>query len=79
MEAIRSAQRTIQSAPGSPAARTLAALIAALESESQIELADLYALDGRTFEVALAILEEWRIDRYYAGKAQLFEASEIAL
>jgi len=78
MDAIHAAQQIIQSAPGTPAARTLATLIAALEAESQIELASLYTLDIKTFELALAVLDDWRIDRYYAGKAKVFEDSEMA-
>ena len=78
MEALHAAQRIIQSAPGTVAAKSLATLIAALESESQIDLAELYVLDTATFELALAILEDWRIDRYYAGKAKPFETSEFA-
>jgi hypothetical protein len=78
MEAIHTAQRMIRSAPGTPEARTLATLIAALESEGQIELAGLYDLDIEAFDLALAILEDWRIDRYYAGKARPFETSELA-
>jgi len=77
MEAIHTAQRMIQSAPGTPVARTLATLIAAMESEGQFELASLYDLDIETFDLALAILEDWRIDRYYAGQAKLFEHSAL--
>ena len=75
MKAIDSAQRIIRSAPGTPAARTLAQLLERLTSESEFDLGSLYALDMASFQLAMAILEEWRIDRYYAGKAKLFEAS----
>ena len=27
------------------------------------------------FGLALSILKEWRLDRYYAGKARLFDAA----
>ena len=45
----------------------------ALESEVDFKLVSLYALDFKDFEVAIKILEEWRIDRYYVGKAKLFD------
>jgi hypothetical protein len=78
MKAIMSAQRTIRSAPETPAAKTLAGLMASLESESQFDLGSLYQLDFESFELALAILKDWRIDRYCAGKAKLFESPSPA-
>ena len=47
----------------------------ALESEVEFDLASLYELDIKDFDVAMKILGEWRIDRYYAGKAKLFDLS----
>ena len=56
-------------------AATLARLVLALESEVEFDLASLYELDIKDFDVAMKILGEWRIDRYYAGKAKLFDLS----
>lgn len=46
-----------------------------LESETPFDLSSLYRLDLQSFELATAILAQWRIDRYYAGKAKLFDLS----
>ena len=75
MNAIKSARKFIVSNPASESSRTLAQLVLALESETKFEIADLYKLELETFEIAIDILKEWRIDRYYAGKAKLFDLS----
>jgi hypothetical protein len=38
-------------------------------------ISQLYTLDFQRFALALRILDEWRLDRYYAGKARLFDVS----
>ncbi|RYZ11768.1 MAG: hypothetical protein EOO24_05400 [Comamonadaceae bacterium] len=75
MNAIKTARKYIQSQPDSERARTLAKLVLALESESSFQVAQLYQLDLESFDLAIDILKEWRIDRYYAGKAKLFDLS----
>lgn len=75
MHAIKSARHLIESDPSTDAARILSRLVLSLESESEFNIASLYALDINSFELAMDILKEWRIDRYYAGKAKLFEVS----
>ena len=75
MNAIKSARKFIVANPASESARTLAQLVLALEAESQFQIAELYKLELETFEIAIDILKEWRIDRYYAGKAKLFDLS----
>ena len=75
MNAIKSARKFIVANPASESARTLAQLVLALESETEFQIADLYKLELETFDIAIDILKEWRIDRYYAGKAKLFDLS----
>jgi 2-methylcitrate dehydratase PrpD len=75
MNAIKSARKFIVANPASESARTLAQLVLALQSESDFQIANLYKLELETFEIAIDILKEWRIDRYYAGKAKLFDLS----
>ncbi len=75
MNAIKSARKFIVANPASNSARTLAQLVLALESESNFDVTELYKLDLETFDIAIDILKEWRIDRYYAGKAKLFHLS----
>ncbi|AMM22974.1 hypothetical protein [Variovorax sp. PAMC 28711] len=75
MNAIKTARKIISANPVSDSSRTLAQLVLALESEGAFSVTELYKLDLKNFELAIEILKEWRIDRYYAGKAKLFDLS----
>ncbi len=75
MNAIKKARRIIESQPESFEARTLAALVLALESAGPFVLEDMYKLDTQSFDLAISVLREWRLDRYYMGKAKLFDVS----
>jgi hypothetical protein len=75
MNAIKRARKIVMADPNSPAARTLVQLVLALESEAEFPLSELYALDLKTFDVAIAMLNEWRLDRYYARKGKLLDVS----
>jgi hypothetical protein len=75
MRAIKEARKFIEKSPTNPNAQMLSRLVLALEAEGDFSLADLYTLDFDSFGLALKILDEWRLDRYYAGKARLFDLS----
>ncbi len=75
MHAIKQARKLIQQNPDAPAAKTLARLVLALESEADFAISDIYKLDFETFTLALKILDEWRLDRYASGKVRLFDLS----
>jgi hypothetical protein len=64
--------------PTTPASQIIAALVLALESETSISVAQLYQLDNKRFELALEILDEWRLDRHYASKLRLIDSSSQA-
>ena len=75
MLAIKKARKFIDSQPNDPDAQIIAALVLALENESSISVAQLYKLDNKRFELALEILDEWRLDRHYARKVRLVDSS----
>jgi anion-transporting ArsA/GET3 family ATPase len=75
MRALKKARRIIETDPTSSIAQHLASLVLALEAEGAFELANLYQVDMDTFELMLEMLKEWRLDRYYVGKAKLFDLS----
>lgn len=75
MNAIKKARKHIENDPTSDSANTLARLVRALESEEQFDLVELYKLDYERFDIAIEILREWRLDRYYMGKAKLHDLS----
>jgi hypothetical protein len=79
MRTIKEVRRLIERDPLSPEAKVLAALITALESESAFSVKDLYTLDEKHFDLALEILGDWRLDRYYFGKAKVFDVALQAL
>ena len=75
MRAIKKARRLILNQPQSLAAKTLSSLILSLENETEFSIADLYELNLKEFDLAINLLEEWRLDRVYQGKAKLFDVS----
>jgi hypothetical protein len=79
MNAAKQVRKIIQDQAGSPKAKTLSALVLALENEDPFDVSSLYQLDFDTFELALTLLKEWRLDRYYSSKAKLVQASSEAL
>jgi len=75
MNAIKKTRKLIEANPDTDAARSLARLVRALESEETFALGDLYKLDFEGFSLAIDVLKEWRLDRYYMGKAKLLDIS----
>jgi hypothetical protein len=75
MNAIKQARKLIEGKPDSEAAKTLARLVRALESDEKFSLGDLYALDYDNFNVGIEVLKEWRLERYYMGKVRLHDLS----
>lgn len=75
MIAIKKARKLIAADPKSPNSITLSNLVYSLESDQHFNLSELYALDIKSFSLAMEILQEWRLDRYYAGKSKLFDIS----
>jgi hypothetical protein len=75
MRAIKEARHFIEKSPNDESAKTLARLVLALEAEASFAITEIYKLDMDQFQLALKILQEWRLDRYYAGKARLFDTA----
>ena len=75
MNAIKKIRKFIETDPLSAQAQTLARLVRALESDEQLVLGELYLLDYDKFNLAIDLLKEWRLDRYYMSKAKLLDIS----
>jgi hypothetical protein len=71
VKAIEEIRRYLTTHAGTPSAELLARLPATLFREGNLELRDLYALDWEAFQLAIQLLCDWRIDRYYADRADL--------
>ena len=75
MNAIKKARKLIENKPGSDAAKTLASLVRALESDEKFDLSQMYKLDYDSFEICIEVLKDWRLERYYLGKIRLHDLS----
>jgi hypothetical protein len=79
VKAIHDIRRYLSDHSDSPSAAVLSRLPATLSREESLVLSDLYALDWESFELAIDLLRDWRIDRYYADRTDLFtEPSKLA-
>ena len=74
VKAIHDIRRYLSDHSDSPSAKVLSRLPATLSKEESLVLSDLYALDWESFELAIDLLRDWRIDRYYAERTDLFAA-----
>lgn len=73
MNAIKAIRKYLEKNPDAPSSKALARLVAALAEEKSYSLAELYAMDYQAFEMALELLRDWRLDRYYAARLKLFD------
>ena len=73
MNAIKAIRKHLEKNPEAPSSKALARLVAALAEEKSYSLAELYAMDYDAFEMALELLRDWRLDRYYAARLKLFD------
>lgn len=79
MRAIKKVRLLIEKNPQEKTAQIFARLIFSLVEEVDFSLKDLYLLNNAEFQLAMEILQEWRLDRYYMGKAKTFESAQQAL
>ena len=79
MNAIKAIRKHMERNPGAPSSKALARLVAALAEEQSYPLAELYAMDYDTFEMAMELLRDWRLDRYYAARLRLFDFASNAV
>ena len=75
MNEIKKARRVIEANPSSAEAKKLAALVRSLESGEPFALSELYELNYENFNLGIEVLKEWRLDRYFTGKAKLHDLS----
>ncbi len=78
MRAIKQVKKLIENNPTSRSGQTFSKLILSLESEIEFLVKDLYQLDAQEFDLAVEVLKDWRIDRFYLGKAKAFDAATHA-
>jgi hypothetical protein len=74
LNAIKQIRKYLEQDPSTDSARALAELAAALAEERDYSLAELYRLNYEEFNLAIDLLKDWRLDRYYAARIKLFDA-----
>lgn len=79
MRAIKKVRLLIEQEPQDQTAQIFSHLILALVDEVDFSVKDLYLLNSSDFQLAMDILQEWRLDRYYMGKAKTFDVALQAL
>jgi hypothetical protein len=81
MRAIKKARKIIEKDPSTDAAKALTALILALETDADFSLKKMYSLSMDDFDLMIELMRDWRLDRYYEGKAKAIstalQASDI--
>ncbi|HEU0200115.1 MAG TPA: hypothetical protein VFR86_06730, partial [Burkholderiaceae bacterium] len=73
MNAIKQIRKYLEKDPSSESAKILGRLTAALAEEREFSLAELYRLNYEAFHLAIELLKDWRLDRYYAARIKLFD------
>jgi len=73
MNAIKQVRKYLEQHPARKSSFFLAELVEALGEEREIPLRDLYELDHEAFELAIELIKDWRLDRYYAARIKLFD------
>lgn len=79
MRAIKKIKRIIEKNPQENASQIFSKLITCLAEESDFSLKELYELNPNEFKLAIEVLEQWRLDRFYMGKAKVFDVAQQAL
>ncbi len=79
MRAIKKVRLVIEQNPQEQTAQIFSRLILSLVEEVDFPVKDLYLLDSPDFQLAMDILQEWRLDRYYMGEAKTFDMAQQAL
>ena len=68
MRAIKKVKKFIEKSPNSIEGLTFAKVILALESGKEFPVMELYKLNSHDFDLAIELLQDWRIDRFYIGQ-----------
>jgi hypothetical protein len=63
VRAVKKIKRIIEKNPQDQTAQIFSKLITSLAEEVDFSLKDLYLLDANEFQLAMEVLQEWRLDR----------------
>jgi hypothetical protein len=73
MNAAKKIRKLIQEGENPEQLQVLKDLAAALELNRAFDLASLYEIDQRYFDLAIDLLQDWRLDHHIASRSKLLE------
>ncbi|MDN0076872.1 hypothetical protein QU481_18670 [Crenobacter sp. SG2303] len=73
MNAAKQIRKLIQEGESPEQVQVLKDLAAALELSRPFDLASLYEIDQRYFDLAIDLLQDWRLDHHIASRSKLLE------
>ena len=76
MNTLKKIEKRLLKNPDEPASQVFKELTRALYQKERFNLAAIYDLDYEDFELALAVLKDWRLDRFTKTKERLKELIE---
>lgn len=71
MNTLKKIEKRLLKSPDEPASQVFKDLIRALYQKENFDLAAIYDLDYEDFELVLAVLKDWRLDRFTKTKERL--------
>ena len=78
MHHLQRAKSVIQANPESPSSKVLSALVRSLSQDEDFEVSSLYNLSADEFDLAMHVIQDWRLDRYYMGKTKVFDLASTS-
>ncbi len=79
MNTLKKVEKRLLKTPDETASQVFKDLIKALYQNDPFNLAQIYELDYEDFELALAVLKDWRLDRFTKTKERLKELVEVGM
>ena len=73
VNAIKELRKYLEKNASTEPAKILARLAVALAKDRDFPLSDLYRLPYDEFQLAVELMRDWRLDRYYAARIRLFD------
>jgi hypothetical protein len=75
MFAANQIHKKIRLQPESDVAKIFSRLIVSLEGDEPIKLQEIYSMPFDDFKLAIAIIRDWRVERYYKSKMKVLDTS----
>ena len=77
MNNIKKVAKYVAANPDSEDTPTLLELAIALETGAAYSFTNLYELSHEGFQLAMGMIDDWRLDRHYLSKLTLLDHAEI--